>query len=246
MARLVRCVLAFALVLPWMLYMQANGQGLSMTGWDIRSQYVRDFHATLEFTRNEGASLVDLMFAPYETEPRKNFKNALDKAHTAELSRKVDGWEELSRKQKQELVAEERLKQIGGYSAWDYVRAVIPNWRWTLVSGGEGDFLKSLGIDPKTVNRDDGLPYWAMKVIFLGFSIGLKLLALYGLYAGLVVQRRYDAVLICVAAIAYILAAHVYYGGPRYRVPIEPAFVVLAILGLQSLSMPWGRSKSVG
>jgi len=229
-----------ALVLPWFLYMAANGQGWSLTGWDIRSQWIRDIHATLEFTKRRDAPMTAILFSGYDSAPRKDMKNEYDRAHLAQVAAVTTGWDSLSRNQQQKLIAEERYRQVKQYGLSTHVAAALQNWKWTLLSGGEGELFKALGKEDEI----DGLPqneplfYWAVKFLFIGFSLSLKVLALIGI-VGCIVYRRYGVLLLSLTPIVYIMAAHAYYGGPRYRLPIEPCFVILAVFGLEYLRRPW-------
>lgn len=229
-----------ALILPWFLHMTANGQGWSLTGWDIRSQWIRDIHATLEFTKRRDAPLSTILLSGYESARRKDMKNEYDRLHSARIAAATAGWHNLSRTQQQKLIAEDRYHQVKQYGLSTHVAAALQNWKWTLLSGGEGELFKALGKEDEIDNlpQDAPLFFWTVKSLFIGFSLSLKALALLGV-VGCIVHRRYGVLLLSLIPIVYMMAAHAYYGGPRYRLPIEPCFVILAVFGLEYLRRPW-------
>jgi hypothetical protein len=111
-------------------------------------------------------------------------------------------------------------------------------------SGGEGEFSKALGLYANLDERraKNSSEFLLIKMVFIGFSLILKRLALLGFWY-LIKEKRYDVMLMLGGIVLYFVLVHVYHGSPRYRVPIEPIFAILGACGLLQL----GRiSQTIG
>lgn len=118
-----------------------------------------------------------------------------------------------------------------------YIVAALPNMRFTFVSGGEGEFFHSFGLHKSlsTWRNDNPVVFLGIKTYFIGISLTLEALALVGpVY--LTLSRRYDLLFFFSGAILYFMVLHIYHGSPRYRIPIEPVFIIMAICGLQLIA----------
>ena len=72
---------------------------------------------------------------------------------------------------------------------------------------------------------------YSFKVVALASSLSLRLLGILGLIE-LVRRKEYGLLLLLVSLAAYVAAAHLTVGRPRFRVPIEAPLALLALYGV--------------
>ncbi|HJO89425.1 MAG TPA: hypothetical protein QF403_07245, partial [Alphaproteobacteria bacterium] len=73
-----------------------------------------------------------------------------------------------------------------------------------------------------------------VSVTALVFVIALRGLGLMGI-VWMFMRRHYAVLLACVGLIAYFAVIHLFTGNSRYRLPVEPALIFLALYGVDGL-----------
>jgi Flp pilus assembly protein TadB len=74
----------------------------------------------------------------------------------------------------------------------------------------------------------------AISVTALVFVIALRGLGLIGL-AWMFMKRHYAVLLACAGLITYFAVLHLFAGNSRYRLPVDPALIFLALYGVDGL-----------
>jgi hypothetical protein len=172
------------------------------------------------------------------------YKAELWREETEHLDRYYPGWQKLP------FAEESRLRTE---FLWQHIRSrdfgleiVVPAFVKAagrfLVSGGEGALHRLFGIE----YQPELAPtlFWGIKGIALAYSVVLKLLGLVGA-AYLWRQRNYALLVLCVALVTYFLSPHPFFAHPRYRVPVELPFALLAAFGVVWLARLRGGRATV-
>ena len=79
-------------------------------------------------------------------------------------------------------------------------------------------------------------------VMALAFVIVLRALGLAGL-VWMFMRRHYAVLLACAGMIAYFAVIHLFTGNSRYRLPVEPALILLALYGVDGLRARLRRER---
>jgi hypothetical protein len=234
---LVGAFLGWILVLPWMLHLNSAGESFSLTNYMGKFNWANDFRARLADTENQNMTWKRAIFGKHDDRSRKIELNSFIRRIDPELSLSIPGWAEMTEDQRYEHRFKKAITYLDDFQPRTYVVAALPNLRFTFASGGEGEFFKSFGIHKSLSEwrNDNPVVFASLKIYFIGFSLALKALALLGMVY-LILSRRYDLLLFFSGAILYFMFMHIYHGSPRYRLPIEPIFIILAICGLQQIA----------
>ena len=132
-----------------------------------------------------------------------------------------------------------------------------------MVSGGAGNLHNLLGTDTgrlnqvwfKTSQQDvggmlksffGGAPPGALfiSIVCLGFALVARLIGLVGVVA-IWQSRQFALLLTLLGLIGYFVAVHLFHGNSRYRIPVEPAMMLLVLFGLQAM-WDWFRTRRPG
>ena len=85
-----------------------------------------------------------------------------------------------------------------------------------------------------------------ISAICLGFAVLGRLIGLAGMVS--MVQRgQYALLLTLLGLISYFVAVNLFHGNSRYRIPVEPALMLLVLYGLQAMwgwIRPWWRANN--
>jgi len=131
-----------------------------------------------------------------------------------------------------------------------------------FVSGGASNFSNYLGLEgitpPKFLQAHQGrgllqlladfsvqpaLAYLGLAAGLLAFALAMRLAGLAGLQA-LLLNREYVVALLLLGQLAYFTASYLYLGQSRFRVPLEPALMVLAAIGLGRVPGWWSAFRA--
>ena len=84
---------------------------------------------------------------------------------------------------------------------------------------------------------------YLIAAVAFGFVLVMRLAGLVGLVM-LGVRGQWPLLLLLVGVIAYFALVHVFVGGARYRLIIEPALLLLAVLGIRDVAVWLGRRRT--
>ncbi len=243
----VGALLGWLLILPWMSHLYNAGESFSLTNFKGKFYWASDFRAMLADTENREMTWKDAIIGVQDDRSRKTELNTFLQRIDPGLSASNAGWADMTENQRYKYRFKEIMTYLDDFQARTYVIAALPNWRHTFASGGEGELFKALGLHQELSEwRKQNLTVFvAIKTFFMGYSITLKLLALLGIIF-LFKARQLDLLVFFVGAILYFMAVHIYHGSPRYRLPLEPIFVFLAICGAQLIADRFGAKAADG
>lgn len=120
------------------------------------------------------------------------------------------------------------------------------------ILGISGDISHELYVEEGYGNRLSAWLAWAstssfeslaFSVVMIGFAAAMRCLGLLGLFV-LVARRNWPLLLIVVTVILYSVLLAIFNGLSRYRVPIEPALMILGVFGIDVLRQRWLRNRS--
>ncbi|MDA1100164.1 MAG: hypothetical protein O2967_14395 [Proteobacteria bacterium] len=235
--------IGFLLIFPWLSHVNSTGEGYGLTDHSLKLAWASDFRAMLEDTRVRSPNARDALLGSYDDASRKTLLTSFGPERAKLLSDTVAGWSDLGIREKNKLRYDDMMTQLKDYSVQTYLIAALPNLRFLLFSGGEGEFFKAFGIHevlPLWMEKNPRL-YMLVKVGFIGFSLILKMFALLGIWY-LIRRGHYDVLVLFFGVILYFFLVHMYHGSPRYRAPIEPIFAIMAACGMINVKDWIGRT----
>lgn len=241
-------VLALAVVAPWMAHNYSAGEGFSLSTSRLKSAFLWDNIAYLEkYDRGIGLAEAEAIGA----RQRQGVAVAFG-----------ERWPELSARERYGRLVSHGATIFLSYPPGSFAAAFA--WAWTqffaipgvsnlasiLGSTSETPFqvFKSLGSDNYLVAGLEALrrAHPAVKLLtVLGFAyvLALRGFGLAGL--GVMLARRHWApFLVVTSAIAYFALIHLFVANSRYRLPIEPVLILLAIYGLDGFRRRKVRSDT--
>jgi 4-amino-4-deoxy-L-arabinose transferase-like glycosyltransferase len=220
-------LVAIAVLSPWVLHVALAGEGVRIVNRQEEHLYLLDNMRFLT-TERPGRQVQSVKPAFYDREE-------------AELAAKVEGWSGLSEQERHV----HRLAYIRAYYMSGeiplrvFAEALVWSWARTLLSPGSNwAYATATGTNPDSAGEP---PRWLVAIL-LAFTVAARLLGAMGLVE-LLRTRRYDLLVSCAGLVAYFLAAHLFYGQSRYRVPIEPELAVFAALGWALCWDAWRRRR---
>lgn len=232
-------VLAVALLLPWMAHNRAAGEGFVLSTAKLKSEFLWDNIAYLE-KYHRGISL-----------PAAEQAGAARRAGFA--AGQGAAWQGQSERQRYERLVEHGAEVFFSYPPAAFARAYA--WAWAQFFGipGVSNLVNVLGLSEQTpfaVFREGGHDTYlgaglealrrasplASLLTLLGFAFVLALRALGLVGLGVMVARRaWPPLLIALGGIGYFALLHLFVANSRYRLPIEPLLILLALYGLDGL-----------
>lgn len=152
--------------------------------------------------------------------------------------------------ERNDLLFHHFMQRLRSFEPSIFARALVPAWIGFFVSGGAQRINHMLEIPhertDKFLNRLDSWyilkksflenpPLGTLIVIFCaGIAIVLRFLGLVG-FMTIISRHHWPLLLIIMGAILFKLSVHLFYGQSRYRIPVDPYLVLLAIFGIDAL-----------
>jgi len=244
---LLGALLGWLLIVPWMSHLHSAGEDFGLTDSHGKHSWASDFRAQLADIEERGIGFREALFQRYDDSNRKRLLFTFSVERAQILANSVPGWGRLSERAKYKLKLEDMLAQLSHFRLQTYFIAALPNWRALFISGGEGEYFKAIGLHPRLNEIRDNQPlfFFGSKAVFIGFSLTLKVLALFGIWH-LIRRRRFDVITMFSGVVLFFTLVHIYHGSPRYRVPIEPIFTILAVYGLNLFADTFDRISKRG
>ena len=232
-------VVAGVMALPWMIHNVQAGQGFALSTPATKLVYLRDNVAYLE----KYATGVSLAEADRKTFGREAaFEEAQGPA-----------WETLSDYERQTAMLDYYMRAFFSYKFPVIAKGYVYSWGQFFGAAGAANFHNLLGLDAPSAfaamrekNFESHLgsvldalkrsppAAMAISVTALVFVIALRGLGLIGL-AWMFMKRHYAVLLACAVLITYFAVLHLFAGNSRYRLPVDPALIFLALYGVDGL-----------
>lgn len=236
--------LALAIMAPWASKLAAAGNGYSLSEHEIRYRFLWDQVVMLE------ANMHGLSY--HEAEDRITAPGSY---HASVIEAQGEEWRKLNKVEQYAILERHGYRAIFSYPPGVIAKVMARSVAQFMVSGGAGNLHNLLGVDTARLNRvwfktsqqnvsgmlktffgEAPLAALALSALALGFAVLARLIGFLGIIE---MWRRgqYALVLTLVGLIGYFVAVHLFHGNSRYRIPVEPAMLLLVLYGLQ---MMWG------
>ena len=184
--------------------------------------------------------------------------------HAKVIAAQGEGWNILSDVEKFAVLEQHGYEAILSYPTEVLANVTARSFIQFMFSGGAGNLHNILGIDTARLNRvwfktsqqevgamlitflrEAPLAALGLSFLALGFAFLIRCIGFIGLFA---MWRRgqHALMLTLLGLIGYFVAVHLFHGNSRYRIPVEPAMVLCALYGLQSIWQTfynWRREK---
>ena len=242
---LLAMTVAIVCMLPWLLHMNAQGEGWRMHPQDREVLFLYD---NLRF-----------LTPSMPGEGNERYKDKFIEDQEVRLSENVSNWHDLSPHQKRYYKREDLYSEITKVMFFSdpevFLIALSKSTLRFFALGGSGKMFTLLYSDEidrlkETHSRlkqeaslhrvqleayfESRSMFWPIKVTFVGFAIIMRILGLFGVIY-LIKSKRYTLLLVVCGAIVYIFASHFVHGHPRFRIPTEAALAVLSVHGIAYL-----------
>jgi 4-amino-4-deoxy-L-arabinose transferase-like glycosyltransferase len=234
LAGLLAVAVAWTVALPWAVHNQSAGFGLVLNSGEKAADNARGHYALVEADRQKRVHhevILDL----YEQE-----KNLLIDA----------GLESSTKGQIREFLFGHYINRIFTSDPAILVRLYARAWTAQFASGGAQTLNTLLGIDisaqDKLMNRDDWLRRFLdglsgqssvgviITIFCIGFALVLRAAGLIGIVV-MVVRRHWPLLIVILALVGFKALIHLFYGLSRYRLPVEPLLMILAVYGFDGM-----------
>lgn len=240
-------VMAGMLIVPWMAHNAQAGKGFALSPPAMVLAYVQANVAYLE-KYAAGVSLAEA--------ERKTYGWADDYA-----SARGAEWAAMSEHEKKKALTGDYTRALFSYDPSVIAKGYVYGWAQFFGAAGAANFHNLLGLDApsaftamreKNFESHLGSVIYALKrsspaavmitVMALAFVIVLRALGLAGL-VWMFMRRHYAVLLACAGMIAYFAVIHLFTGNSRYRLPVEPALIFLALYGVDGLRARLRRER---
>jgi 4-amino-4-deoxy-L-arabinose transferase-like glycosyltransferase len=231
--------IAAILIVPWMAHNAQAGKEFALSPPAMMLAYVQ-VHAGYLEKYDADVSLA-------EAHRRISVKR---KAYMAYLGAE---WEEMSEREREKVLIAYYIRVFFSYDLSVIVKATAYGWGQFFGAAGAANFHNLLGLDaPRAfaIMREKNFESHLGSVIYglersspevvavsvtaFAFVIALRVLGLAGI-VWVLMRRHYVVLLSCAGLIAYFAAFHMFIGSSRYRLPVEPALIFLALYGVDAL-----------
>jgi len=241
--------LAGVIALPWIAHVHNAGSGFDITPPDIKYRFVWD-HIQIMDAQASGIS-------QWDAAKRLEGPGGVVERYVASQG---PAWTALSRDQQYQKLVEFGYQTLLSYPPAVIARALAQSVGQFLLGGGAGNYFNLFGIDAQklssiwmkettgrpleTLRRafaDAPLAMVAIGAVTYLFVLVVRLAGAVGLVmAG--VRRQWPLLLLMIGVIAYYSLVHIFVGSARYRLVIEPALLMLAVLGFRDMA-GWLRRR---
>jgi 4-amino-4-deoxy-L-arabinose transferase-like glycosyltransferase len=234
LAALFAVVVVWLIALPWAMHNQSAGFGLVLNSGEKAADNARGHFALIEADRQQRKQqqiIQDL----YEQE-----KDLLD----------VAGLKNSTVSQTRNFLFGHYISRIFTSDPVILFKLYSKAWVAQFVSGGAQTLNTVLGIDistqDKLMNRNDWLRSFAdglkgqstvgaiITIVCIGFALVLRAAGLVGIVV-MVLRRHWPLLIVILALVGFKALIHLFYGLSRYRLPVEPLLMILAVYGFDGL-----------
>jgi 4-amino-4-deoxy-L-arabinose transferase-like glycosyltransferase len=232
-------IVAVIVVFPWAQHNANAGWGYNLSTSEIEVVYFKDNVIYLESilsnkSLNESGKIIQ--------------KNEQDY-----ISSYDNKWLQMSKQDKSSIVASYYKKQIFTYNYKIIVKGFVDSWIGLFGSGGAANLHNILALDgsrsiqvmansEKHMSRIEAVFTTLMESNFVIITISLLsfiyviVLRIFGLIGliNIIKDRKYGVLFILTGVVFYFMLIALFVGNSRYRLPIEPALIIMAIYGFNA------------
>jgi 4-amino-4-deoxy-L-arabinose transferase-like glycosyltransferase len=250
----VAMALALAIMAPWAAKMAEAGNGYALSDHSIRYRFLWDQVTMLE------ANALGLNY--HDAGKRITAPGTY---HAAVINSYGDGWKKLPEVERYAILERHGYNAIFSYPPGVIFRTMMRSVAQFMASGGAGNWHNLLGVDTARMNRvwfkasqsdvggmlkmfsgEASLSALVLSAFCLGFAVIARLVGFAG-FVSLIRKKEFALLMVLVGLIGYFVAVHLFHGNSRYRIPVEPAMMMLVLYGLQAMTLwyaEWRRTKA--
>lgn len=244
-AGILATIMACIAILPWMHHMASQGEGYTISSARIKFVFIMDNVLILEQLRS-GSSQIKV-------------GEILRQREAAYMKSNWNVWKNLSKVDRYKRLTTLHLKSFTEYPMSILAKAAIIGTGNMFVGGNAASYHRLLDLEHRTAAdiaaRETSSNYFlafikslaysspvavVISMVAIGFAAIMRILGTIGLVA--IIARRHWALLLIIAAVvSYFALIHVFNSSARYRMPIDPLLLILALFGFDTL-----RTKFLG
>jgi len=233
---LLAMAVSVVVILPWMSHNNEAGWGYTLVTSQIKARYLGDSVIYLEKI-SKNRSINDAS------------RRTTEREEDYILSRE-DAWQKLSEKEKSDELVGFYWRLLNSYSFLDLTRAAVDSWTGFFAGGGVVNFFNILSIEgPRAVEQgaveqskgridtvldalnESHIAIVLASVVAYLYVLVLRVLGLLGIVE-LIRRRDYFTLITLLCMILYFALAAIFVGTSRYRLPVEPELIMLALYGI--------------
>jgi hypothetical protein len=239
-AGLLAVAVVWVIALPWAMHNQSAGFGLVLNSGAKAADNARGHFALVEAVRQD-----------------REQREVIQDLHEQEKVLIVDaGLETSTESQTRKFLFGHYIRRIFTSDLFILVELYSKAWVAQFVSGGAQTLNMVLGIDisaqDKLMNRDDWLKSFVdglkgqssaaavITIVCIGFALVLRAAGLVGIVV-MVLRRHWPLLIVILALVGFKALIHLFYGLSRYRLPVEPLLMILAVYGSDGLRAALSR-----
>lgn len=244
-------VVAGVIALPWIAHVHAAGGGFDLTPPDIKFRYVWD-QVEIASAQRSGVS------QQAATRRIEGPGGVIDRYVAAQGS----AWNALSLEERYARLVDFGYRTLLSKPPAALARALAQSVGQFLMGAGAGNYFNLLGIEAGKLSKlwltqSTGRPLdavrqvlagaplsmYAIGAVAYGFVLLVRLAALVGL-AALAFRRQWPLLVLLVGMVAYFAGVCVFVGSARYRLAVEPALLLPAVMGIREMVARLGRRRA--
>ena len=236
---LLSIIVAVVVVFPWAQHNASAGWGYNLATSEIEVVYFKDNVIYLESILNN-----------------KSLKNSESKITQGEheyIASYPEKWLQMSKQDRSSTIASYYKQQLFTYDYKTVIKGFVDSWIGLFGAGGAANLHNLLALDgsrsiqtmsssEKHMSRTDAVFDTLLKSNLVVISISLlsfiyvivlRILGLIGLVR-MIRCREYGVLFILSGVITYFMLIALFVGNSRYRLPIEPALIIMAVYGFST------------
>ena len=235
----VAAIVAGVLIVPWMAHNAQAGKGFVLSPPVMILAYVHVHVGYLE-KYAAGISLAEA-------------HGRISATQAAYVASRGEEWKEMSEREREKDLTAFYTRNFFSYDLPVIAKATVYGWGQFFGAAGAANFHNLLDLDAPsafTTMREknfeshlgsvidalkrSSVAAVAISITAFAFVIALRALGLVGI-AWMFMRRHYAVLLCCAGLITYFAIFHLFIGNSRYRLPMEPALIFLALYGVDGL-----------
>lgn len=219
-------IVSIIIVTPWLVHMNNSGEGYRIGSAGAQHLFLLD---NIRFLTPEMPGMANATF-------KDNYSNN----EIERLQIQYPEWGKLSKIERNKI----QLESISSYIySWPFqsdivIIAALQSTKRFFLSGGEGNLHILLGLENRP--EKSSMIFYGTKVLSLTYSITLRIIAILGIIE-LVKRRNYMLLFLLIGLIISFFTAHLVHGKPRFRIPVEPELMIIAVYGFVLLDAHFRR-----
>jgi 4-amino-4-deoxy-L-arabinose transferase-like glycosyltransferase len=232
---LVGAAVAIVIATPWLVHMNDAGQGYSFSSARVKWVFALDNVLLLE---QEKSGVSGTQASEIVKERQGRYIESLGM-----------GWQVPETPEQYDVARRWMVQQLASYPLSIMAQAAIKGVGNLFVGGGATNYHKLFGLRHRSswdvrvaeskgfmgafaISLSSSSPLaLAITAFAVFFAVSLRIVGLVGLYV-MVRRRLWSELFIVSGAVGFFTAVHIFNSAARYRMPVEPLLIMLALIGI--------------